>query len=179
VPSSSAFADLHPKHQRRLVAVAVLRTVFTVTLTFVLYAVLPIDRANETGAVLLLLLGLVAVVAVVALQARAIGKADYPWLRVVESLSLALSVFIAVFAVTYFAISQIDSASFNEPLKKTSAVYFTVTVLSTVGFGDIVPRTGLARMVVTVQMLLDLGFVAVIVRVLLGTARRGSARDAG
>ena len=52
-----------------------------------------------------------------------------------------------------------------------SALYFTVTVFSTVGFGDITPATDPARVAVMAQMLCDLIFIAVVVRLILEAAR--------
>ena len=57
-----------------------------------------------------------------------------------------------------------------------TALYFTVTIFSTVGFGDITPKTDLARLVTTVQMLADLAVIAVVVRLILGTASRSADR---
>ena len=61
------------------------------------------------------------------------------------------------------------------------ALYFTVTVFSTVGFGDITPTSDPARAVVMVQMIGDLVFIAVVIRLILeaarGTLGRPSASD--
>jgi hypothetical protein len=87
-----------------------------------------------------------------------------------------------MFAWIYLTMSRSDPAAFGGPLDRASALYFTVTVFSTVGFGDITPKTDLARLVTTVQMLADLAVVAVVIRLILGAASRGTAerrREAG
>ena len=55
---------------------------------------------------------------------------------------------------------------------RVDAVYFTVTTLSTVGYGDIHAISQAARVVVTVQILFDLMFLGVLVRVFIGAARK-------
>jgi hypothetical protein len=55
---------------------------------------------------------------------------------------------------------------------KVDAAYFTVTTLTTVGFGDISATSQAARVAVTFQMLFDLAFLGVAVRVLVTAARR-------
>jgi hypothetical protein len=48
--------------------------------------------------------------------------------------------------------------------------------LSTVGFGDITPTTDAARVLVSLQMLLDLVIIALIVRLVLNTAKTSLLR---
>ena len=61
-------------------------------------------------------------------------------------------------------------------LDHTEALYFTVTIFSTVGFGDIVPKVDVARLVVMVQMIADLAFIAIVVRLIFGAASRATSR---
>ena len=60
-------------------------------------------------------------------------------LRVVETLSLSVPLFLLAFAALYFVTAYDTPASFSEALSRTDALYFTVTVFASVGFGDIAP----------------------------------------
>ena len=55
---------------------------------------------------------------------------------------------------------------------KLDAVYFTVTTLSTVGYGDVHAVGQAGRLAVTLQIVFNLTFLAVAVRVLVGAAQR-------
>ena len=54
---------------------------------------------------------------------------------------------------------------------RIDAIYFAVTVMSTVGFGDIHASSQAARIVVTFQIMFNLLFVGVAVRVFVGAAK--------
>ena len=105
-------------------------------------------------------------------QLAGVYKAKFPTLRAVEALVLVAAMFLAVFAMLYVMISLSDTSAFTEVLQPFNSYYFALTVLATVGFGDITPVTTLARSVTMVQMALDLVFVAVLIRVIGGAARR-------
>ena len=49
-------------------------------------------------------------------------------------------------------------------------MYFTVTTLATVGYGDIHPTGPPARAVVTTQIILNLAFLGIVVRVMARAA---------
>jgi hypothetical protein len=103
-------------------------------------------------------------------------NSDLPGLRAVEALAVILILLTVVFAATYLSVVHESPHSFNQTLTHNSALYFTITVLCTVGFGDIVPVTDLARMMVSVQMIVDLVFVAAVVRVFFTAVKVGQAR---
>lgn len=105
-------------------------------------------------------------------QLAGVYKAKFPTLRAVEALILVAAMFLAVFSMIYVMISLNDPQAFTEELYPFNSYYFSLTVLATVGFGDITPVTTLARSVTMVQMALDLVFVAVLIRVIGGAARR-------
>ncbi len=105
-------------------------------------------------------------------QLRSVEHAKYPTLRAAEALILVAAMFLAIFAMIYVMISQSDATAFTEPLDSFNGYYFSLTVLATVGFGDITPVTRAARSVTMVQMAFDIAFIAVLVRVLGGAARR-------
>jgi hypothetical protein len=179
-----AVRNLSPRARRRLVARSVLRTVATVALLFVLYALVPLEFVSFADTFVRLFIVLVILGVVFAAQVNSIVTANYPILRAMESLVTAIMVFIVLFALFYLGLASVNPASFNQPLTRVSALYFTVTVLATVGFGDITAQTDVARLTVTVQMLLGLVVIAVIVRVFTsaaraGVSRRDSDREAG
>lgn len=105
-------------------------------------------------------------------QLAGVYKAKFPTLRAVEALVLVAAMFLAVFAMIYVMISLNDESAFTEVLYPFNSYYFALTVLATVGFGDITPVTTLARSATMVQMALDLVFVAVLIRIIGGAARR-------
>jgi hypothetical protein len=105
-------------------------------------------------------------------QVRGVYKARYPTLRAIESLILVAAMFLAIFSMVYTTISVNDPSAFTEPLDSFSSYYFSLTVLATVGFGDIAPNTVMARSFAMVQMALDIAFIAVIIKVMSGAARK-------
>lgn len=105
-------------------------------------------------------------------QLAGVYKAKFPTLRAAEALVLVAAMFLAVFSMIYVMISLNDPQAFTEELYPFNSYYFSLTVLATVGFGDITPVTTLARSVTMVQMALDLVFVAVLLRIIGGAARR-------
>ena len=105
-------------------------------------------------------------------QLSSVYKARFPTLRAAEALVLVAGMFLALFSMIYVMISLSDPSSFTEELSPFNSYYFSLTVLATVGFGDITPTTTLARSVTMIQMALDLVFIAVLIRVIGGAARR-------
>jgi hypothetical protein len=79
---------------------------------------------------------------------------------------------VLTFAATYVVVDHNSPGSFTEPLSRLDAAYFAVTVLATVGFGDITPLTEVTRSLVMAQMLVDLAFVGLVAKVLVGAVRR-------
>jgi hypothetical protein len=116
-------------------------------------------------------------VVVLANEIRLIPGHQRPILRAAVAMATIIPLFLILFAWIYLTMARADPAAFGVPLSRISALYFTVTVFSTVGFGDFAPRTDVARLVVTVQMLTDLAVVAVVIRLILGAASRGAARQ--
>ncbi|MDO8307346.1 MAG: potassium channel family protein [Actinomycetota bacterium] len=112
-------------------------------------------------------------------QLRGVYKARFPTLRAVEALILTATMFLAIFSVFYVVISVDNPDAFSEPLNSFSAYYFALTVLATVGFGDISPTTVPARAVTMAQMALDIAFIAVLIRVMGGAAKKALQERAG
>ena len=170
------FEDLPPAKRRRLIFWAVLRTLLIAAVLVVLYYVLPLDRRFDSDTVIRLVIGLVVFAGVMVWGVMAIASSPYPGVRAAETLGLVLSLFLVLFASTYFLMERAAAASFTQPLTRTDALYFTVTVFSTVGFGDITPKSEPARVVVIVQMLADLALLGAGLRVLLQAVQRGRER---
>jgi voltage-gated potassium channel len=154
-----------------------MRAVVTATLLVALYFVMPIEHRAHQSVALRLGAALALFVVILANEIRLISNHDRPMLRAAVAMATVIPLFLVLFAWIYLTMAHSAPASFDQPLNRSSALYFTVTVFSTVGFGDIVPRTDVARLVVTVQMLADLAVVAVVIRLILGAASRGSERQ--
>ena len=161
---------------RRRVMAALARASLTSTVLLVLYYTLPLTGRLEASTALWLLGGLLGFAAVITWQVRAILGSRYPGLRAIEALAAAIPLFLLVFAAAYFTMADGQTGVFSQPLTRTDALYFTVTVFSTVGFGDITPTAQAARLVVVVQMLGDLVFVGLVLRVMLGAVKAGWQR---
>lgn len=152
-----------------------LRGVATATVLVAAYFLAPVRAKTPTQDVLWLAAALAAFAAIIALQARSIVNSRHPQWRAVESMTVAIPLFLIVFARIYLTMSVVTDHAFSVSLDRAEALYFTITVFSTVGFGDISPQTDFTRLVVSVQMLLDLAVLGAIVRVLFGAAERAVA----
>lgn len=161
----------------RVITWSVLRVVASIAVVTALYYLLPFDRSDTGGAVTWLAAGLVVFVGLVAVQVRAIIASPFPGLRAIEALATSVSLFLALFAATYFVMARLSPGSFTAPLTRTDALYFTVTVFSTVGFGDITAKTETARLVVTGQMITDLVILGLAIKAIVGAFRRGRQRQ--
>ncbi|MGC0339173.1 potassium channel family protein [Streptomyces sp. SLBN-8D4] len=174
----ATLGDPTPRQRRSLFLRTGLRALVTAMLLVVLYYVLPMKSVLDTHTVLLLVLCLAVFVAVLAWRIRGITRSHYPGLRAIETLAVAVPLYILAFAATYFLTEQADGSYFTQPMTRTGALYFSVTVFSTVGFGDIAPKTDAARLVVTAQMLLDLLLLGFGVRVFVSAVNLGRQRRA-
>lgn len=168
--------DPRAPSRRRLALVLVRTLVVTVGLFVVFYAV-PLRSVIDLGTLIRLLVGLAALALLIAWQIRAIVRSPHPTLRAVETIAVAIPLFILLFAATYAVMSQAQPAGFTQPMTRTDALYFTVTVFATVGFGDIAAVSTPARVVVTLQMALDLVLLGVVARAILTAVERGRARQ--
>lgn len=159
----------------RAVVLAIVRILALTGVLCLVFALAPLELRDADNIAVRLVLSVVVLAVVVALQIWLVARSPYPMVRAIESLSLSLPLLIFVFASTYFAMSQANGDSFNQMLTRTDAVYFAVTIFATVGFGDLVATSEAARVAVTVQMIVDLVFIGVVARVLLGTVRQRRA----
>lgn len=177
-----ARADTHlepllPRERRRLALVSLLRSLLFALVILVAYFVLPLSSRVTTGNLLEMLLGLLAVAALLTWQVLQITRSQYPLARAIGSLMVTLPLFLVVFSVTYYVMSQMDPHTFSEPLTRLDSLYFVTTTFATVGFGDITAETQLARAVTTIQMAGDIVLVGLVARVVLGAAQEAMNRQ--
>lgn len=168
------------KAERRQVALRILRSLTTIVVLVGLYYLLPLNRLTRVPLGVSLTAGLLVLLAVAAWQLRMVMAARYPAVRAAEALSVTVPLFLLLFSSAYFVMSRTSPAAFNLPLTRSDSLYFTVTTFSTVGYGDITAASQTARLVVTVQMILDLLFLGVGIRVFIGAvqrARQSTPRD--
>ncbi|MDD2818987.1 MAG: potassium channel family protein [Candidatus Nanopelagicales bacterium] len=122
--------------------------------------------------IVVLCIGIVVYIYIFRRQIHKIQHARFPSLRAIEAMVLIAAAFLAVFAAVYVMQSASNAASFTEPLDHFTAFYFALTVLATVGFGDITPVSDGARLACMLQMAIDIGFIAVMLKVVSSTAQK-------
>ena len=98
---TSPAAALAPAKRRRLIALALLRSLATAAALVALYYLLPLDRLTSVPLGVLLAIGLAALLAVASWQVRSIISAKYPTVRAVGALATTVPVFLLLFAATY------------------------------------------------------------------------------
>jgi voltage-gated potassium channel len=158
--------------RRRLIGLAVLRSLATTIVLVGLYYLLPLDHLTSVPLAVTLVAGLLVLLAAAAWQLRLVIGARYPAARAAEALATTVPLFLLLFASAYFVMARASLGSFSHHLTRTDALYFTVTTFSTVGFGDITAVSQAARLVVTAQMILDLLALGLGIRVFIGAVQR-------
>ena len=160
------------------IVVTAVRAVVTACVLIALYYVLPLDELSGTSAVAGLAIAILIFLGLVGWQVRSILRSAHPETRAIQALVVVLPLFILMFAATYYVMAHAEPADFSEALTRSDALYFTVTIFSTVGFGDVSAQGETTRLVVTAQMILDLIFLGVGIRVILGAVQRSKERSA-
>ncbi len=158
----------------RLGVRALLRVFASVAAVLLAYYWIPVGdgRGSTASGIFFVTIGLVIFGFVFYQQVIRVSRDDHPAIRAVEALASALALFLCLFAIVYYAAAVNDASVFSEPLNRTDALYFTVTVFSTVGFGDITPIGTPERVLTMAQMILDITFLAVLVRILTTVTQR-------
>jgi len=151
---------------------SVARTLVVTGTAVAVYVSAPLDQRPVGSIAVRLLLELVALGVVLGWQIRSVGRSPHPTLRGVEAVVVSAPLLILTFAATYVVIDNTSPGSFTEGMSRLDGTYLAVTVLSTVGFGDITPVSDVARSLVMSQMLVDLAFVGLVAKVLVGAVRR-------
>jgi hypothetical protein len=175
--TATRYEDLSKAQLKRLATILVARSLIVAVLLFLGYYLLPMNRPERSGLVVLIV-GLVALGLVLLWQVRAIMGSPFPRLRAFETLTIGIPLLLIVFASAYYLIEQSDVNSFTVPLTKTDALYFTVTVFSTVGFGDITAKSELARVLVMIQMMFDLAVFGLVAKLIFGAVEVALRRRA-
>jgi len=111
-------------------------------------------------------------------QLRSIHSSATPETRWLEALIVLGVLFISVFARVYRILSLSVPTSFTVPLTIIDSYFYTLGTLSTTGTGDISPRGDVAKVLTMVQIVANLAFIGLIVRVLTGAARTAKERRA-
>ncbi len=157
--------ELHRAELRKAIVFTSLKSALFFVSVLGLYYAFPFDRGNtNSSAWIRLAIGLIFFGFTAFLVARKVWNSHLPQLRAIEGLAVAFPLFICVYAGIYIGLSHQDPKAFSEVLTHTSSLYFAVVTFGTVGFGDIRPVNDLARMVVTSQILVDVLFIAFVVR---------------
>ena len=170
-------AALSPPERRRVLLLATVRTLGSVVIIGGLYFVLPFRGYSAgTGALTRLAIGIVAFGLVMYGQIKRITRSRLPEVDAVQTVVIAVALFLFTYASCYLTLSRLDANSFSQRLDRVGSLYFTVTTFGTVGYGDIVAESHLARLLVSSQILLDVAFIAIVLRLIFGVSRRVLAR---
>jgi len=153
-----------PSESRSTARRSLARSVVLVALLMVAFVLLPLRGEWRWLGCTVGLLAIAGTVPITIRRLHAVRRSEQPVVVALEAIVLLVSMLILGFAAVYFAI-DFDQDQFNGLATRTDAVYFTVTTLSTVGFGDITATGQVARILVTVQILVDLAFIGIAVRV--------------
>ena len=148
------------------------RSVIGLLAVLVLYFSVPVD-GNRSVVRLALDLGVtlmaMAVVGLVTVR-------EFRRMQLGESLKftgaqllIVLEIVLVVFSLTYFSLALHGTHEMAGLHTRVDALYFTATTIATVGYGDIHSVGQLARVINTIQLVFDILFLAVFVR-LLSTA---------
>ena len=171
-PPTAPVRPVDRRRTRRRVMRSIVRTFVVTGAMVAFYVTAPLDQRPAGAVAVRLLLELIALVLVLVWQIRSVGRSPHPVLRGVEALVVSVPLLVLTFAATYIVVDHNSPGSFTEALSRLDAAYFAVTVLATVGFGDIAPVTDVTRSLVMSQMLVDLAFVGLVAKVLVGAVRR-------
>ncbi len=157
---------------------ALLRLLLAVTAAVVAYYVFPFESdgtsvAENPWRTVVAVFAFVILVGLLGRQARALVLGGRR--ATIEGL-----IFLVVLVVLFFASMYVIMAGqFAELSTKTDALYFSIATLATVGYGDVHAVGQGARIVVTVQMIFDLGYLAVVASVVSGFIRARAAAVRG
>lgn len=162
----------------RLAVMAAVRILLITLGVLGFYFVAPLGRDTGAAGWVSVGTGLCVIGVVLVFQGRRIMRSERPVVQAAEALTLSGLLFLTLFASTYYTLQSGQPASFGTELTKLDSLYFTVTVFATVGFGDIAPLSQLARGLVTAQMVGDLVFIGVAIRVLMEVTKRAVSRRA-
>lgn len=169
--SPRRLADLPRQERRRALLSAALRFIATFGGVVAIYYLVPLSGLVGPRDGIALGVGAALFVVILWWQVRQILRSDLPVLRALEGVAVVVPFFLCTYAAAYVILSRADPGSFSETLGPTDALYFSIVIFGTVGFGDIAPITDLARLVVSSQVLCDLIFIALVLKLFLGASK--------
>ena len=175
---SPSCGDVVPNSGRARVLAAATRFVITFGSVMMVYFVLPWSPVGPASRTALFVAGAPRCLRLLSSgrSARSCGREPRACGRWWPSAS-GCRCSLTIFAAAYALLSQRKPESFSEPLDRESALYFSIVVFHTVGFGDIAPVSAGSRLLVSAEILLNLAFLALVVRAFFATSRVTSARD--
>ena len=91
-------------------------------------------------------------------------------------LLIVLEIVLVVFSAIYYAMARHGTHEMSGLHTRIDAMYFTATTIATVGYGDIHSVGQLARVVNTVQLVFDILFIAIFVRLIATATGQRQAR---
>jgi hypothetical protein len=161
---------------RRALLIVLARVVAACVVLVVLFYTLPLDRLESLSLGVGLALWVIVLAGATAVAIRVVARSKDPSVVAIEAAATLAVLFVMLFATGYYVLQVADPSSFSEdPLTRTDALYFTITVLSTVGFGDITASSQVARVLVTLQMVLNVVFIGVGVKLITKAVKVGRA----
>jgi voltage-gated potassium channel len=164
--------ELGRRERRRAMLHTALFCLISVAAIVAIYFVLPIGKQDSTTEVIVrLAIGVVLFGATLVWEVRRITRSVLPDLRAFEALAIALPLFLTIYAGAYVRLSTVNAGNFTQHLGRSDGLYFAITTFGTVGYGDIAPRHAFARMLVSSQIIADLAFLAVLLRVFVLASR--------
>jgi hypothetical protein len=118
--------------------------------------------------------GLGIVVAMVPWTVRLVRRILVSERPLVEGAIVVVLLFVVLvvsFSLVYYTLQHHETAQFADLDTKIDSVYFVISTLATVGFGDVHATGQLARAIVSVQIVFDLAFLGLTLRVVTSAAR--------
>ena len=149
---------------------SVIRSVVIVALLFTAFAFLPLRGEYWWVGALAGALLLATTIPLAVSRLQRVLNSERPGFEAAEALVQLLAMLLTGFAAVLYAMNR-DGNQVAGLDTRVDAIYFAVTVISTVGFGDIHATSQAARLVVTFQIMFNLLFVGVAVRVFVGAAK--------
>jgi voltage-gated potassium channel len=164
--------ELDHRERRRTMWHTALMCLISSAAIIAIYYALPIGKqGSATEVIVRLVIGVGLFGVTLVWEVRRISSSALPELRAFEALAVALPLFLTIYAGAYLTLSTADAGSFTQHLGRSDALYFTITTFGTVGYGDITPRHTLARLLVSSQIIADIAFLAVLLRVFFTASR--------
>lgn len=154
------------------------RSILGLVAILVLYFTAPVEGDKSTVRLVLdiAITGVaVAVVAMVTIREFRRMQGGEALRLTGAQLLIVLEIVLVVFSSTYYALARHATQEMSGIHTRVDALYFTATTIATVGYGDIHSVGQLARVINTVQLVFDIVFLAVFVRLISSAASQRQA----